>query len=82
MAPFLVEVFRPGGTAAFGFLTSGYSNCGILWSFSSLDLTGTQVAPVFGRKLYSQARPGFTVVFNRCLTNKAMLVLRDELNLL
>ena len=27
-------------------------------------------------------RPGFTVVFNRCLTNKAMLVLRDELNLL
>ena len=28
------------------------------------------------------ARPGFTVVFNQCLTNKAMLVLRDELNLL
>ena len=28
------------------------------------------------------ARPGFTVVFNRCLTNKAMLVLGDELNLL
>ena len=27
-------------------------------------------------------RPGFTVVFNRCLTNKAMLVLGDELNLL
>ena len=27
-------------------------------------------------------RPGFTVVSNRCLTNKAMLVLVDELNLL
>ena len=33
-------------------------------------------------KWVDEVRPGFTVVSNRCLTNKAMLVLVDELNLL
>ena len=39
-----------------------------------------QALVMFGRLVI--ARPGFTVVSNRCLTNKAMLVLVEELNLL